>query len=58
MTAAADRRKIRKLEEDLEEAEKEKKKFERERNRFEKDLKELQVCCGIKRSILSLTCWL
>jgi len=41
-TSTADRRKIRKLEEDLEESEKNRKKFEREKQRLERDLKELQ----------------
>lgn len=40
--ASADRRKIRQLEDSLEESEKAKKKFERENQRLTRDLKELQ----------------
>eukprot|EP01114_Cavostelium_apophysatum_P004141 TRINITY_DN1430_c0_g1_i1.p1 TRINITY_DN1430_c0_g1~~TRINITY_DN1430_c0_g1_i1.p1 ORF type:complete len:927 (+),score=438.60 TRINITY_DN1430_c0_g1_i1:170-2950(+) len=40
--SATDRRKMRKLEEDLEESEKARKKFERDKQKLERDFKELQ----------------
>lgn len=42
MSATADRRKIRQLEESLDEADKAKKKLERENTRLQRDLKEVQ----------------